>query len=508
MATSAGTVSVGLVIYQYLSSMTVADLDLTAPVYEDILCLDSWPLTYASSETAGWLDQGAWHDWTTTLLNQKTYQDDHQCQWGRDKGDGTVAQEDARGGLGPRGKSGFTCSNLNLPISGVSRPLGLALGPDSTPNDEVLSTFAYVFLWLGIALCYVILWHDLSMCSARLKDNVLDLHGVYKHFYWLVWFLTRPSGLKIMRLFRTGELLGVPGKVIFWVLMPVFIVWAMSYFAFVWWPFAALTALIFPVRLARVAVFMNSVLFFMWALGATILSLVMLGGVHHRPQYAVTFEVTAEDPTDSTTVSCYCGCQYRMSQSKNWELLVVSFGATIACLIRAWGCLKGLRNSNWATLMTVKFPVPLNVYPVVWTREDNNGEYIDGDPILHRDKFTPVQGEVAFDPFALMDEQVDCATTWCNIRPSKVGTREKFFKAPAEESTPTIINAQSETRSQKARRLNHMLSGPLASPEGKDWQKKCVKDQDLCCGFACVKFGAKPVDSDDEETGTAGEQVN
>jgi hypothetical protein len=60
--------------------------------------------------------------------------------------------------------------------------------------------------------------------------------------------------------------------------------------------------------------------------------------------------------------------------------------------------------------MTVTFAVPLNAYAVEWTQPD-------GQPIQHRKEGEPVQGELAFDPFALMDEQPDSAHTVVNLRP-------------------------------------------------------------------------------------------
>ncbi|CAK0820432.1 unnamed protein product [Prorocentrum cordatum] len=74
-------------------------------------------------------------------------------------------------------------------------------------------------------------------------------------------------------------------------------------------------------------------------------------------------------------------------------------------------CLKGLRRSQWASLLSVTFPVPLTVYPAVWRKPD-------GKPIDFRSEDMPEpQGEVAFDPFAMMDEQLDSASTTVQLRP-------------------------------------------------------------------------------------------
>lgn len=94
----------------------------------------------------------------------------------------------------------------------------------------------------------------------------------------------------------------------------------------------------------------------------------------------------------------------------------------------AFRCLKGLRRrsscgfkvrtrrSQWANLLSVTFPVPLTLYSVDWLQAD-------GKPIRFRTEVQlplaceltqqemPVQGEVAFDPFAMMDEQPDSKFT-------------------------------------------------------------------------------------------------
>jgi len=75
--------------------------------------------------------------------------------------------------------------------------------------------------------------------------------------------------------------------------------------------------------------------------------------------------------------------------------------------------LKGLRRSQWAALMSVTFPVPLSVYTVDWRTPD-------GEPIEHRDEVTPVQGEPAYDPFALMDEQPESGFSTAKLQPTPV----------------------------------------------------------------------------------------
>ncbi|CAE7945415.1 unnamed protein product [Symbiodinium necroappetens] len=65
----------------------------------------------------------------------------------------------------------------------------------------------------------------------------------------------------------------------------------------------------------------------------------------------------------------------------------------------AFRCLKGLRNAQWANLITVLFNIPINIYPVTWAS-------IDAELPPGVTEETETQGEPAFDPFVLMDEQL------------------------------------------------------------------------------------------------------
>merc|ERR1712027_146824 len=99
-------------------------------------------------------------------------------------------------------------------------------------------------------------------------------------------------------------------------------------------------------------------------------------------------------------------------------MVFIGVGTAYKSITLAFRCLKGLRRANWSGLMSVMFPIPLQVYEVHWTRPD-------GSPIQHREYGQPVQGELAFDPFALMDEQEDSASTTVRIKPSPMYDNDK-----------------------------------------------------------------------------------
>merc|ERR1719433_1543524 len=87
-------------------------------------------------------------------------------------------------------------------------------------------------------------------------------------------------------------------------------------------------------------------------------------------------------------------------------------------------CLKGLRRAQWANLLSVVFPVPMTVYAVDWRQ-------LDGQPIRHRVEGMAVQEEVAFDPFAMMDEQPDGDFTTLHLAPTRVHVDQEMADGSA-----------------------------------------------------------------------------
>merc|ERR1712100_844306 len=106
------------------------------------------------------------------------------------------------------------------------------------------------------------------------------------------------------------------------------------------------------------------------------------------------------------------------------------------------------------------FAVPLNLYSVEWKDPDNK-------PIKFRTADDPVQGEPAFDPFAMMDEQPNSAKTRVNLFPT-----EKLQELQGLEA------GQVNTRK---------LMGPMSSTLEHAGQKLLITRTEYigCCGFPC-----------------------
>merc|ERR1712232_827671 len=99
-----------------------------------------------------------------------------------------------------------------------------------------------------------------------------------------------------------------------------------------------------------------------------------------------------------------------MAQHKYVTVLIGELANLLLVVRIAMKTLKGLRCSGWANLLTILYSVPLAAWPVDWRDPD-------GKPILHRESGEVVQGEPAFDLFALMDEQPTSSITWLGIIP-------------------------------------------------------------------------------------------
>merc|ERR1719429_488798 len=125
---------------------------------------------------------------------------------------------------------------------------------------------------------------------------------------------------------------------------------------------------------------------------------------------------------------CICFCEHPLNTTTFGRLItlgVIMVSSSFAVTLRA---LKGLRHARWANLLSVLYPVPIEVFPVEWSRPREAG----GGPIEHRSEGTPVQGEPAFDPFCLMDEQTESGRTRLGITPMKL--EQNMSRTPSQPS--------------------------------------------------------------------------
>jgi len=388
------TAAVGLAVWQWMSAADLGYLDLKRPQSPDVLCLSEWPLRHSADS---WWRAETWQDWFSYREDMNTYVRDNQCT-------GNVSSSHAK------------CSSANVPLYQMDRNLGIPLGLDNYSwRNDTIEIYGHLFLWMTICLWLAVTVHDLALLTVTKKDYIYDLRGIRNNFRCCN-LLYKLLGYRCWkRLFRGGGIrcgqkrwCKLPGKILAIPLAPVFAAWAVASFFFILCPVVAIVFLIYPVRLSRALIFLNCIAVGIQGVVLALHSIAFVSSVEERQIYAVTWERVS-----STGMTCTCGCMYPISQGRCVNLLIIGVMVAYKSFALAFRCMKGLRRSNWANLISVLFPVPLTVYEVAWTRPD-------GSAIQHRVGGQPVQGEMAFDAFALMDEQIDSSRTTVNLVPCAV----------------------------------------------------------------------------------------
>mmetsp|Transcript_95997 Transcript_95997/g.200531 ORF Transcript_95997/g.200531 Transcript_95997/m.200531 type:complete len:589 (-) Transcript_95997:107-1873(-) len=389
------TAAVGFAVYQWMSGADLGYLDLSKPQQQNVLCVTEWPLRHDANS---WWSLEMWEDWFSYREDMSTFVNDHKC-------------------VGNHSSMNEVCSTVDIPLYQMDRNLGIPLGLDEYAwRNDVIEIYGHLFLWMTVCLWVVVTTHDMALLTVSKRDYIYDLRGIRNNFrccsglYKLLGFrcwkrLLRGGGIKVgsdKRVLRKlGKIIAIP-------LAPLFFAWAIGSFFCIVIPVVAIFFIIFPVRLSRALIFLNCVAIGIEGVVLALHSIAFIASVDERQMYAVTWERTTTENT-----SCICGCMYPITQSRSWNLLFLGVVVAYKSFNLAFRCLKGLRRSNWANLMSVMFPIPLTAYEVKWTRPD-------GSPIQHRVPGQPVQAEMAFDAFALMDEQIDSHRTTVSLIPSAI----------------------------------------------------------------------------------------
>mmetsp|Transcript_96326 Transcript_96326/g.276566 ORF Transcript_96326/g.276566 Transcript_96326/m.276566 type:complete len:624 (-) Transcript_96326:86-1957(-) len=440
--------TLGLSVYMYMAGSNVSYLDLESPNAAQVLCLKSWPMRkHAISWSAPadsihtFFDPGgpeAWH-----LAREST------CS--------------------PESLLYKQCSNIVIPVGQLKRPLALAMNVDETESFDVLGLWARFFLLLTFFIWLGVTTHDLALIGQRKKHFILDVSGMNAHCPSIrkVWMaLAGYGGLKRL-VFQEKIGLRMLGIGISIVLAPILLAWNLVLFNFFIVPLLLLAFVRYPIRMSRVWVFISCCACCLYGGGLAVQQVAFVADPILRPRYAITWipDVPLEyTPAggDPVLIDCTCGCDYPVSFSVCVNLLIIGVLTTIKSVFLAFRCLKGLRRSQWANLLSVMFPVPITLYTVDWRLPT-------GMPIRFRTEGVPVQGEIAFDPFAMMDEQLDSAGTTINLKPEPVHRYE-------------YNQVSGELRLVDPGRHLEMPSVPMPAFREQDLQVKKV-EYIGCCGF-------------------------
>lgn len=452
--------TLGLSLYSYMSGMNVSSLNLNEPTSERVTCLSEWPQRYDKVfALSTWSNPEDEVHFQLPGHNEE-FLAQYSCQ---------AADLD------------LACRDVKLRTQDLDRPLAMAMGGSGGQYYDLLGVWALLWLvltfvaWLGVTI------HDLALIGQTQKDFILDVSGVNQHCpcirsVWKVLAGYRP----LVRLTTTEHLsTRLLGMGLAFTLAPAILVWNLAVLLFVVCPMILFAFMRYPIRMSRAWVFIISVACFLYGLGLTMQQLVYIVSIELRPQYALTWNVQSNHTTGTMPASvCTCGCDYSVSTNVCVNLGTIGLVTTVKAAFLAFRCLKGLRRSQWANLLSVTFPVPLTVYTVDW-------QQADGKPIRFRTEDMPVQGEVAFDPFAMMDEQPDSKFTTVHLRPELLRPEQVHCdKSHGSES------------SHHCRQLE-MPGRPVPSKLEPAQFKAVVEAEYIgCCGFPWPTGGKKFVYDD------------
>jgi len=395
---SFASAAVGYVVFSYMNQADVGYLDVSASDHTNIICVTDWPEIRSyydlDSLTQGWEFRSASSNWVT----------DNQCGelTTRSSGRGDPTNE--------------KCNKAEIPMTDLNRKLAVPLSLENGGlwdwRNDAIEFYGLLFLLVSLILWVSLLFHDLALLSIGKKNGIYDFITIRTHFQsWT--YVYNVFGFRIFRRLLRGRGIKVgnenyltkQSKLFLVVTAPMWIVWWVATFMLVIVPWAMFLCIRHPVKLSRCVLFLNCLACGLYGTALTIHSMVFVMGPRFRPKFAVTWMSPVH------VDACTCGCSFPISSTHSLTLMGIGILVAYKSFILAFRCLKGLRQSNWSNLLSVMFPVPLTVYEVLWTTPG-------GEPILHRKEGDPVQGELAFDPFALMDEQPNSCKTTLHLMPS------------------------------------------------------------------------------------------
>ncbi|CAL1145692.1 unnamed protein product [Cladocopium goreaui] len=292
-----------------------------------------------------------------------------------------------------------SCSRVHVPVASINGHMIPMAG-----RIDWLRWWAKLFLVLSLLLLLGISTHDLALLSVLKQEEIMDFRSLRWQFPILRRAFSLLMGLAVCQRILRRRGLGRCAKILSRLGIPFLIVWNLGLAVLVLSPVCVALFLMHPIRLSRAAVFVQSLVCAVYSLAFFIQFMVWSLHRHWRPWYALTWLVRGTVATEhplAEKVDCLCGCEYSVSNHALFQLIVISITGLVKSLTVAFRCIKGLRRSEWANLISVLFSVPINVYPVTWASLPD----AQWPEMCHEDSET--QGERAFDPFVLMDEQLN-----------------------------------------------------------------------------------------------------
>lgn len=382
-----------LTIFQYLHQANVEYLDLLNPISKQIVCR-------APLEECAMVEDPV----RCTVLYDDNY------IW-RGLNLTRTCPEFGVEGVTTRGEA-RTCRNPSIPLEFVVGEFGSLR---TVKGVNPFKLWSILFLILTSLSGFSIVIHDLALLEEGLRPSILSLPNMKYAtpclWEWMAGLQCRRRMRFLRRRYRW-----------FWgLLVPVWTFAQVFAFIILLYPVAFSVFLLAPIRMSRIMVFLSSILCIVWSI-----IFVIETAVNAQP-YAVLWGVATESGNN-----CICLCEFFLSRSVILRVCVLAATIILHSVNLTLRALKGLRRAQWANMFSVLYSVPIEAFPVVWSRPD-------GDPIRHREEGEAIQSEPAFDPFCLMDEQPESAWTRGSILPEAWTEHQALVWEPYSGTLDTEI---------------------------------------------------------------------
>lgn len=247
------------------------------------------------------------------------------------------------------------CANVSLPLTAYHGDLGRLFTIERLFNP----LRAWTALWGVITLLMIgmILWHDMLLLFPEYRPQILTRTALRDEF---------PTLSKCIRWIEFRDVMcTIKKKVIgVWVvLLPCQVAWTFCIYVIAMYPLLLISFLRYPRKLSRIMVFHTGILSICWSLICVV--------------YTAFIDNSDIEATDLYTIfwnrksiqaTCVCYCQYPLKGEVVTQVVLLSSLTCICSFGIAFRALKGLRLSNWASLLSVTYVVPIESFPVRWER--------------------------------------------------------------------------------------------------------------------------------------------
>lgn len=365
------------VVMNYMLNADVSYLDLERPSHEHVFCEEVQPECHNSTDPIGCnFLFGGYHEFLSMFDLHMRNTTESAC------------------GLYSAG----TCEKAAIPIQAFSHGLHTENG-----TFNVFRFAAGLFSLQTAILILSVFYHDITLLERDRRKIVYSWRAaevMKPRRSRLAWGIILWSPMCKLRARNAG----------LWVLVPpVWLLYAVPVFGVIVWSGVVLSFICHPVRMSRIMVFCTAVECTISSVLVIVVETLVVFG-HWKSEYAVMW----------FTKPCVCSCAYPTSTQTSMSIISICVACAYHGVTLFMRTLKGLRRREWATLLTVLYTIPVAVFPVEWTQPN-------GQPIRFRKEGEPVQGEPAFDPFALMDEQPDSNKRTVNLKPVALNDEQDAF---------------------------------------------------------------------------------